>query len=155
MWGYTPHYGHVDVRMRGVITARSMFAFWMSGIEDLPQRSGEICVAEIFGEAVCDGHADVGIGVHRFRDPALVEEFSTDALAIDVAQFHTYGVDWRRGSLTFTVDGEVVRRLDQAPDYPMQLMIGVFDFPGRATDDEAPVAVPQLVVSHVRGRPVV
>jgi hypothetical protein len=127
MWGYTPHYGHVDVRMRGVITARSMFAFWMSGIEDQPTRSGEICVAEIFGDTIGDGYANVGIGVHRFRDPVLVEEFSTDVFAIDVAQFHTYGVDWRPGSLTFTVDGEVVRRLDQAPDYPMQLMIGVFD----------------------------
>ena len=78
LWGYTPRYGQVEVRMRGVITPRSMFAFWMSGIEDRPERSGEICVAEIFGDAVGDGVAEVGIGVHRFRDPALVEEFSTE-----------------------------------------------------------------------------
>ena len=40
---------------RPSITARSMFAFWMSGIEDRPERSGEICVAEMFGDAVADG----------------------------------------------------------------------------------------------------
>lgn len=31
--------------VRGSVTERSMFAFWMSGIEDQPERSGEICVA--------------------------------------------------------------------------------------------------------------
>jgi hypothetical protein len=153
MWGYTPLYGQVEARMRGLITARSMFAFWMSGIEDRPERSGEICVAEVFGDAVRDGSADVGVGLHRFRDPALVAEFSAEPLALDVAEFHTYGVDWRPGSLGFIVDGEVVRQLDQAPDYPMQLMIGVFDFPAKAAADDPEVPVPQLVVSHVRGRP--
>ncbi|MDT7567784.1 MAG: hypothetical protein QOG76_6408 [Pseudonocardiales bacterium] len=151
-WGYTPLYGRIEVRMRGVVTARSMLAFWMSGIEDRPEHSGEICVAEVFGDAVRGGSADVGIGLHRFRDPALVEEFSAGPLAIDVTEFHTYGVDWRPGSLAFTVDGEVVRHLDQAPDYPMQLMIGVFDFPAKAAADDVAVPVPQLVVSHVRGQ---
>jgi hypothetical protein len=46
-----------------------------------------------------------------------------------------------------------VRQLDQAPDYPMQLMIGVFDFPAKAPSDEANVPVPELVVSHARGHP--
>ena len=153
LWGYTPHYGEVEVRMRGVITPRSMVAFWMSGIEDRPERSGEICVAEIFGDAVGDGVAEVGMGVRAFRDPALVEEFATERLPIDVAAFHTYACDWRPGTVTFSVDGDVVRRLDQAPDYPMQLMIGVFDFPAKATAIDTAVPVPELVVSHVFGRP--
>ena len=153
MWGYTPHYGHIEVRMRAVVTVRSMFAFWMSGVEDRPERSGEICVAEVFGDAVRDGSADVGTGLHRFRDPLLVEAFSADPLPIDVAEFHTYSVDWRPGALAFTVDGDVVRRLDQAPDYPVQLMIGVFDFPAKGGPDGAEVPVPELVVSHVGGRP--
>jgi Glycosyl hydrolases family 16 len=153
VWGYTPLYGRIEVRMRGVVTARSMFAFWMSGIEDRPERSGEICVAEVFGAGVRDSSADVGIGVHRFRDPGLVEEFAAGPLTIDVTEFHTYGVDWRPGSLAFTVDGAVVRRLDQAPDYPMQLMIGVFDFPAKAAADDVAVPVPRLVVSEVRGQP--
>lgn len=152
MWGYTPLYAHVEVRMRATVTARSMFAFWMSGIEDRPERAGEVCVAEVFGDTVRDGGADVGIGVKRLGDPALRQEFSPLTLAIDVSEPHTYAVDWRPRSLAFSVDGEVVRRLDQAPDYPMQLMIGVFDFPAKAGGG-ADVPVPELVVSHVRGAP--
>jgi hypothetical protein len=151
MPGYTPRYGQLEIRMRGIVTARSMVAFWMVGLEDRPERSGEICVAEIFGDAVRDGSAAVGMGVHRFRDPALREEWATERFDLDVAAFHTYGVDWRPGSLAFTIDGRVVRRLGQAPDYPLQLMIGVFDFPTKAVDGERP-AVPELIVSHVRGR---
>jgi hypothetical protein len=152
MWGYTPRYAHIEIRMRGLITPRSMFALWMSGIEDQPERSGEICVAEIFGDAVQDGTVQVGMGVHEFRDPTLREEFATEPLEIDAAEFHTYGVEWRPGSLAFVVDGTQVRELEQSPDYPMQLMIGVFDFPAKATPADAD-AVPAMVVSRVRGRP--
>jgi hypothetical protein len=160
-WGYTPRYGHVEIRARGVITARSMVAFWMSGIEDEPQRSGEICVMEIFGDAVRDGSADVGMGLHRFRDPALTEDFAADPLPIDVAEFHSYAVDWRPGSLAFSVDGEIVKRVGQSPDYPVQLMIGVFDFPAKADPrgrrgpgprtDRVARARPDPVVSGQRG----
>jgi hypothetical protein len=62
-------------------------------------------------------------------------------------------VDWRPGSLEFTVDGDVVRRVAQAPDYPVQLEIGVFDFPDKADPSAAEVPVPELVVSHVIGYP--
>ena len=82
-----------------------------------------------------------------------MEEFSTVELDIDVADFHTYGVDWRPGSLAFTVDGDVVRQVGQAPDYPMQLMIGVFDFPAKAQPAHGETPVPELDVAHVRGRP--
>jgi hypothetical protein len=150
-WGYTPCYGRIEVTMRATVSDRSMVAFWMSGIEDSPERSGEICVAEIFGDAVRDGRAAVGIGIKAFRDPALTQAFRADPIDLDVSMVHTYGVDWRPGSLSFDVDGAVVRRLDQAPDYPVQLMIGVFDFPDRAAPGDD--VVPELVVSRVRGRP--
>jgi hypothetical protein len=152
MWGYTPRYARIEIAMRGTVTERSMFAFWLSGIEDSPERSGEICVAEIFGAAARPGFAEVGMGLHRFRDPALVEEWAVEPMAIEAAEFHTYAVDWRAGSCAFSVDGAVVRRLDQAPDYPVQLMVGVFDFPDRAVPG-APVPVPEIVVSRVIGRP--
>ena len=127
-----------------------MMAFWLSGIEDKPQHSGEICVMEIFGDAVRPGSSDVGIGLHKFRDPGLVEQWSTVPLEIEVTEFHTYAVDWQPGSLVFTVDGVQVRRIGQSPNYPVQLMLAVFDFPGKARDG-AEVPTPELIVSHVRG----
>jgi hypothetical protein len=152
-WGYTPHFGQIEVRMRGDVSRRSMVAFWLSGIEDEPERSGEICVAEIFGKGIEGERVQVGMGVHRFRDPRLEEAFTTVPLPIDIAEFHTYGVDWRSGALAFLVDGAVVHWLDQAPDYPMQLMLGVFDFPGKAVDAGMKPPTARLIVSQVRGRP--
>jgi glycosyl hydrolase family 16 len=147
LWGYTPLYGHVEVRARAVLTPRSMVAFWLSGIEDKPQHSGEICVMEIFGDAVRPGSAEVGIGLHKFRDPALIEDWAAVPLELDVSEFHTWAVDWAPGSLVFTVDGAVVKRVGQSPNYPVQLMLAVFDFP----DKGGPPGLPELVVSHVLG----
>ncbi|MBL7261474.1 glycoside hydrolase family 16 protein [Paractinoplanes lichenicola] len=146
-WGYTPVQGDIEIRMRGTITPRSMIAFWLSGIETAPELSGEICVMEVFGSAP----QAVGMGLHRFRDPRLTEDWEAVTLPIDVSEFHTYGVNWRPGSLAFSVDGEVVKRVGQAPDYPVQLEIAVFDFPDKAHLVDGPVPVPELVVSHVRG----
>lgn len=144
-WGYTPTYGRFEARLRAVVTERSMVAFWLSGIEDSPERSGEICVMEVFGSAP---HA-VGMGIHAFRDPVLREDFETPHLDLDVTDFHRYGVDWRPGRVTFTVDGREVRVVHQAPDYPMQLMLGMFDYPARGGSDDD---VPELVASHVSGQ---
>lgn len=46
-----------------------------------------------------------------------------------------------------------VRRLAQSPGYPVQLMIGVFDFPAKARADD--LVEPELVVGGVRGAPLV
>jgi hypothetical protein len=51
----------------------------------------------------------------------------------------------------FLIDGERIKTVDQAPDYPMQMMIAVFDFPAKAApgDDH----VPEFAVDYVRGAP--
>jgi hypothetical protein len=152
LWGYTPHRGHIEIRMRADVDAASMFALWLSGIEDRPERSGEICVAEIFGDTIRGDSVEVGMGIHRFRDPALVEEFTRVRLQLDTTAFHDYAVDWSAEAVEFLVDGRCVYRVAQSPDYPMQLMVGVFDFPARRTRS-APAFTPQLVVSRVIGRP--
>ena len=76
-WGWTPEYGRLEVRARMELSPRSMAAVWMVGLEDQPERCGEICIFEVFGDAP-DGDgptAAVGMGVHPFRDPALTDEF--------------------------------------------------------------------------------
>ena len=150
-WGWTPESGRLEMRARAEVTPRSMVAWWMVGLEDSPERCAEICVFEIFGDAVERGcSAAVGMGLHAFRDPHAPEDFAAVRLPIDVAEFHTYAVDRTAERVEFSVDGTVVRSCSRPPTYPMQLMVAVFDFPDRSTgaDDDA---VPRLVVDHVSG----
>ena len=79
-----------------------------------------------------DAPTAVGSGVHRFRDPALTEEFSAPEMEIDVSAFHVYAADWQPGRVRFFVDGDHVKTVEQASAYPMQMMVGVFDFPDKA-----------------------
>ena len=152
-WGWTPEYGRLEVRARMELSARSMASVWMVGLEDQPSRSGEICVFEVFGDALStkDGKpvAAVGMGVHPFRDPALSDDFEAAQLAIDVTEHHVYAADWLPGRVDFFVDGRRVRTVHQAPDYPMQMMVAVFDFPDKASASPAD-HVPLLALDYVR-----
>jgi Glycosyl hydrolases family 16 len=157
-WGWTPKYGLLEVRARMDLSPRSMASVWMVGLEDEPDRSGEICIFEVFGEALDsrDGTptAAVGMGVHPFRDPELSDEFDAPRVELDVAAFHVYGAEWRPGRVDFLIDRRHVKTVHQAPDYPMQMMVAVFDFPDKAAELPQPDHVPELAVDYVRGRPV-
>jgi beta-glucanase (GH16 family) len=120
-----------------------MVAFWLSGIEDTPEHSGEICVMEVFGDAP----ADIGMGLKTIRDPAVPQDFETVPLPIDLRDFHTYAVEWTGGEATFFVDGAAIRSCQGAPTYPLQLMLAVFDFPERS----GPEHVPTFTVDSIRG----
>jgi glycosyl hydrolase family 16 len=145
--GWTPEHGVLEVRARMDLSPRSMASVWMVGLEDRPERCGEICIFEVFGDAP----AAIGMGVHPFRDPTLTDEFAAPRMAIDVAEHHVYAADWRPGRVDFLVDGEHVRTVDQAPAYPMQMMVAVFDFPDREGAAQHAEHVPQLAVDYVRG----
>jgi Glycosyl hydrolases family 16 len=145
-WGWTPQYGVLEVRARMDLSPRSMASIWMIGLEDEPERCGEICVFEVFG----DTPTAVGMGIHPFRDPALTDEFDAHRLGIDVAEHHVYAVDWRPDRVDFFVDGEHVKTVHQAPAYPMQMMVAVFDFPAHDEAAAHPEHVPELAVDYVR-----
>jgi beta-glucanase (GH16 family) len=108
-------------------------------------------VFEVFGDALGDRSAAVGAGTHPFRDPDLVEDFAAPRLPIDVREFHTYATEWSPERVSFLVDDEVVRVVQQSPAYPMQFMLDVYAFPG---DDGGPPPGPwpkELVVDSFRG----
>jgi hypothetical protein len=151
-WGWTPEYGVLEVRARVELSPRSMASVWMVGREQDPAECGEICIFEVFGDALEDGSAAVGMGVHPFRDPALTDEFDAPRLSLDVAAPHVYAADWQPGRVDFHVDGVHVKTVAQAPAYPMQMTVAVFDFPAKA--HLAPDGhVPVLAVDVIRGRP--
>ncbi|NLG23385.1 MAG: glycoside hydrolase family 16 protein [Actinomycetales bacterium] len=158
-WGWTPRFGHLELRARMVLNPTSMAAWWMVGREIDPRESAEICVVEVFGRSVDPGRsAEVGTGLHQFRDPRVPEDFSAPRLELDVAEFHTYAVDWSADRVTFLVDDRPIRSCPSPPTYPLQHMLAVFDFPATRDDTDqlrdAPVgAAPELVVDYLTVEP--
>lgn len=144
--GFVPRYGTITITCSARLDNRSMFSAWMVGLEDQPERCGEICIVEVFGNTLHGGKPEIGQGIHRFRDPSLAEDFSATTLALDIEEHHAYQVDWQRGRVSFSIDGTVTRISDQAPDYPMMLILGLFDFPDQPGDSGF---IPNLTVTDV------
>jgi hypothetical protein len=149
--GWLPSSGAVSVRCRMEISPRSMAAVWLSGFEETPEQSGEICLVEVFGKDLDPGRsAEVGMGLKGFRDPDLVHDFAAPRLPIDVCEWHEYAVRWDAANAVFTVDGEHVRTCAGPPTYPMQVMVAVFDFPDWSLGDDGDL-VPAYEVDRISG----
>ncbi|HSK16449.1 MAG TPA: glycoside hydrolase family 16 protein [Gaiellaceae bacterium] len=126
---YTPLYGRLELRAAATDDPHAMVALWLIGFEDAPERSAEMCVCEIFGKDVEPGRARVGVGVHPFGDPKIADDFEQVEIAADVREPHDYAAEWTPGRVEFSIDDRTVKVVEQAPDYPMQLMLGVYAFP--------------------------
>ena len=151
---YTPTYGRFEVRARAIADPRNMVAFWMIGYEDIPARSGEICICEIFGRDVRDGSVDVGVGVHPFGDPDLVDDFERVTGGIDATAFHVYAAEWTPSGVRFLIDGDLVKTTAQSPTYPMQLMLGIYEFDDPVRDSARTQGYPkEFAVDYVSGEP--
>ena len=150
---YTPQYGRIELRAQALDDPRTMVTLWLIGYEDEPARSGEICICEIFGRDVKADHASVGMGVHPFSDPLLLDDFSAVRVPIDARDFHVYAAEWTPEQVAFFVDGDLVKTVRQSPAYPMQLMLGVYEFPSQHEDAQRPPgAYPKaFVIDYVRG----
>jgi len=126
---YTPQYGLFELRAKAIDDPRCMVALWMIGYEDEPGRSAEICICEIFGRDVKPGSVAVGMGVHPFGDPTIVDDFTAEVVAIDAREFHVYAAEWTPEYVAFFVDDQLVKTVQQSPGYPMQFMLGIYEFP--------------------------
>jgi Glycosyl hydrolases family 16 len=149
---YTPRYGRIETRLQALADPRCMVALWLIGYEDEPERSAEICVCEIFGRDVGAREAKVGMGVHPFGDPAIADDFEAVPVPIDARELHVYAAEWTSDRIDFSVDGDRVRTVEQSPAYPMQLMLGIYEFPPEEGAEPVADSYPkELVVDYVRG----
>jgi beta-glucanase (GH16 family) len=71
------------------------------------------------------------------------------AIAVDAREFHVYAADWTADRIVFSVDGAPIKTVDQSPAYPMQLMLGIYEFPapGAVRSGSYPK---EFVVDYVR-----
>jgi hypothetical protein len=142
---YTPSSGLVEARVAMALPPATMAALWLIGFERRPEESAELTVFEIFGDEASDGQALVGVGVHPFGDPLLTDTFRKVPVEIDVREPHAFAVAWDRHGACFFVDDRPIAAVDRAPEYPMQLMLDVFEF--QVPQQPAP----RLVVDRVAG----
>ena len=78
-----------------------------------------------------------------------LEDDEAPTLQIDVSEPHDYAVEWRPGRVDWFLDGHHRRTVHQAPAYPMQMMIGIFDFPAHPAAPEHAGHIPLLAVDRV------
>jgi hypothetical protein len=135
---YTPRAGLVEADLRAVADPTTMLAFWLVGFEaESPDDSGEICVVELFGDSIGSSACTLSIGVKAHHDPCLRDDMTRVPARIDATDWHTYAAEFNPHRVRFFVDDQVVRTVDQGTDYPMQLMIDLFEFRADHTVDPA------------------
>jgi RimJ/RimL family protein N-acetyltransferase len=148
--GWLVHHGVIEVRLAAIRHPDVMVAFWPIGFEDLPDDCGELCIAEIFGGELDDHGGWVGVGVKPQNDPRLREDFEKVRIDGDLTAMHDYAVEWTPERVRFFVDGMWVKTVVQSIDYPVQLMLEVYEFP-RADGTRDTAALPHVLrVERVR-----
>jgi beta-glucanase (GH16 family) len=91
-------------------------------------------------------------GLHPFGDPTIVDEFAAEVIAIDAREFHIYAAEWTPEYVAFFVDHQLVKTVEQSPRYPMQFMLGIYEFPD--TGQSSPPTHPypkQFIIDYFRG----
>ena len=126
---YTPQYGYFEIRARALASQNNVCALWMIGFEDQPERSGEICIMEVNGGQVSADNAVNGYGVKAFNDPRLMGEFYQDTFEMDATGFNLYAAEWLPDRVNFYINNQKVRSVAESPNYPMQLMLNIYETP--------------------------
>lgn len=134
---FAPSRGRVEITVSASRDLRCMTAAWLVGTEHLsPEDSGEICVFEIDADAI--GPATrVRSGVKAHHDPRLTTDMAELSIPLDASRPHTWTVVWGDGETLIGCEGMLVRRIPQAPDYPLFLLVDLFELgPRPATSEE-------------------
>lgn len=149
---YLPQYGFFEIRCRvPVLGADNVAALWMIGFEDEPQRCAEICVVELIGEKQPKNGALIGYGTKPFADPKIKGDFYEDEFDLNLADFHTYAAEWTPEWIDFYIDGKRTRRIHESPDYPMQLMLNLYEVPVRGHSGSSNKYPIEFEIDYVRG----
>ncbi|SDT33716.1 glycoside hydrolase family 16 protein [Actinoplanes derwentensis] len=143
---WTPSAGNLDVTVSASRDDGCMLAAWLVGVENEdPRDSGEICVFEIDASAVHDDGTTARIGIKAHHDDRLRTDMTEVAVSIDASRPHTWSVTWGPDGTVIACEGATVGRFDQAPDYPLILMLDLFEI-GPPTPE--PSAYPKTARIH-------
>ena len=128
---WTPTAGRLDVTVSASRDPGCMIAAWLVGTEHRdPAESGEVCVFEIDADAVAGASTTARCGIKAHHDPRLTTDMADVVVPVDASRSHTWTVVWGGGRTVIGCEGVLVRQLAQSPDYPMQLMLDLFEVGG-------------------------
>jgi hypothetical protein len=142
---WAPRSGQVDVTVTASRDQGCMLAVWLVGTEHLAEDdSGEVCVFEIDADAVSASSTRARVGVKAHHDPRLVTDMTEVVVPVGGGQAHVWSARWDDGGVVVGCEGEVVFTSPQVLDYPLQLMVDLFEIgPGGGAD-----AYPKTAVIH-------
>jgi hypothetical protein len=147
---YTPSSGLAEAVLRAHPDPTCMLAFWLVGFDGVADKSGELCVCELFGHRIGLTRSVVNIGIKAHHDRRLRNDVEEVQLDLNAYDWHTYSVAWTPERASFYVDDYLVRTVDQGVAYPQLLLVGLFEFP--AGGHRNPTAYPKVAdVAAVRG----
>ncbi len=143
---WAPSAGRVEVTVSATRDVDCMLAAWLVGTEHQDEAAaGEICVCEIDAAAI-GATSTARAGVKAHGDPRLTTDMVEVTLPFDASLPHTWTVIWGGGETLIGCEGTLLRRLPQAPDYPLFLMLDLFEI-GEPSGSYPKTAT----LHHVRG----
>jgi len=145
---YVPTYGLIELRAKAIKDPDFLVALWLIGFEREPADSAEICVMEIFGKEIDNAGALIGVGVKAHHDPRVLDDFAKARVEANVCDWHTYSVEWTKSEISFYFDEVCLKTVDQSINYPMQLMLNIYEF---SRDGGSGTYPKEFAVDWVRG----
>lgn len=123
---FAPSRGRVESAISATRAASCMLAAWLVGTEHRsPTESGEICIFEIDADTIGETTV-VPTGTKAHHDPDLTTDMLEVVAPLDASSPHTWTVVWGDGETVIGCEGRALRRIAQAADYPLFLMIDLF-----------------------------
>lgn len=124
---WAPSAGRVDIEVSASRDLDCMLAAWLVGTEHRSAREcGEVCIFEIDARQAGD-HWTARTGIKAHHDERLTTRMTEIDLPFDAGAPHVWTAIWGEGETTIGCNGEIVQRIPQAPDYPMFLMVDLFE----------------------------
>lgn len=146
--GWAPHAGRLEVTLSASTDPGCMTAAWLVGTEHrAPGEAGEICLFEIDADAIGAAGSRARVGVKAHGDARMTNDMAEVGIPVDASRPHTWSLEWGAGITEVRCAGALVRRIEQAPDYPLVLLLSLFEIAEPAGE------YPKSAVFHrVRGR---
>lgn len=119
--------GYVEFKGKCNISNENVAALWLIGIEEERKESAEICLFELVGTNVKRESSIIGYGIHPFGDDTITDCFINREININVSKWNIYGLNWVEDKIEFYINGDLIDTIHQSPNYPMQIMLNLYD----------------------------